>query len=197
MDLTRALDEIAEIHRQIAKAEVYRGYRSAPVAASAMVGLVAAYVQPVERAGDPIGFVLYWVGVAACAAFIGASEIAYNYVVHEDAAERRRTRRVVAQFLPSVTGAAAITAGVVRFDAALVAMLPGVWALCFGVGVFASRPYLPRAAGWVALYYYATGIALMWLARPATPLSGWSVGGVFAAGQIFASAVLWWNLERE
>jgi hypothetical protein len=36
----------------------------------------------------------------------------------------------------------------------------------------------------------------MWLARPGASMSGWSVGGVFAVGQLLAAAVLWWNLER-
>jgi hypothetical protein len=197
MDLTRALDDIAEIHRQIAKAEVYRGYRSAPIAGSALIGVVAAFLQPAGLALDPGGFVTYWTAIAACAAFVGSIEIVYNYIVHDDAAARRRTRMVIGQFLPSVAGGAAITAGVVHFDPALVPMLPGLWALCFGIGAFASRLYLPRATGWVALYYYAAGILLMWIAHPAAPLSAWSVGGTFAAGQLFASAVLWWNLERQ
>ena len=34
VDVSRALDQIAEIHQQIAKGEVYRGYRSLPLAAS-------------------------------------------------------------------------------------------------------------------------------------------------------------------
>ena len=197
MDLGRALDDIAEIHRQIAKAEVYRGYRSAPLAASAAIGLTAAWLQPAEFTGDPVGFVSYWLIIAGCAGFVGASEIIYNYVVHEDATERRRTRGVVGQFLPSVAAGAAVAAGVVRFETAAVALLPGLWALCFGLGVFASRPYLPRATGWVALYYAAAGAMLMWFARPSAPLSGWAVGGIFAIGQLLASAVLWWNLERQ
>jgi hypothetical protein len=196
MDLSRALEDIAEIHRQIAKAEVYRGYRSAPFAASGVIGLAAAWLQPAEFDLDPVGFVSYWLIIAACAAFVGGSEIIYNYVVHEDAAERRRTRCVVGQFMPSVVAGAAIGAGVVRFDPAAAPMVPGLWALCFGVGAFASRLYLPRATGWVALYYYAAGIGLMWLARPGASMSGWSVGGVFAVGQLLAAAVLWWNLER-
>ena len=46
MDVSRALTQIAEIHQQMAKAEVYRGYRSVPVAASGVIGIVAAAVQP-------------------------------------------------------------------------------------------------------------------------------------------------------
>jgi len=34
VDVSRALDQIAEIHQQMAKGELYRGYRSLPLAAS-------------------------------------------------------------------------------------------------------------------------------------------------------------------
>ena len=75
-------------------------------------------------------------------------------------------------------------------------LLPGLWAICFGIGIFACRPYLPRASGWVALFYYAAGFGLLWIASGVEPLSGWWVGGTFGIGQLLAAAVLWWNLER-
>jgi hypothetical protein len=197
VDATRALDQIAEIHRQIAKGEVYRGYRSLPVALSGLMGLAAAWLQPrALGATDPIGFILYWTAIAAGAAFIGSSEILYNYVVHEDATGRRKTRKVVGQFLPSLVGGAAMTLCFTHLSAALVPLLPGLWAICFGIGTFASRPYLPRASGWVALFYYAAGFTMLWIAGGPAPMTGWWVGGTFGVGQLFAAAVLWWNLER-
>ena len=198
MDVSRALDQIAEIHGQMAKGEVYRGYRSLPVAASGVIGLVAAALQPATLGtADPVGFVLYWMATALAAGFVGASEIVYNYIVHEAAVERRHTQKVVGQFLPSLAGGAAIAACFVRLDAALVPLLPGLWAFCFGLGTFASRPYLPRASGWVALYYYAAGFTLLWISRGPGPLNGWWVGGTFGVGQLLAALVLWWNLERD
>ena len=159
MDVTRALDQIAEIHEQIAKGEVYRGYRSLPVAASGLIGhrrrMAAARSR--SASADPVGFVLYWTAIAAAAGFVGSSEIIYNYVVHDDASAAGRHAQVVGQFLPSVVGGAAITVCFTHLSAALVPLLPGLWAFCFGLGTFASRPYLPRASGWIALFYYAAG----------------------------------------
>ena len=197
MDLSRALGQVADIHQQIAKGEIYRGYRSLPVAASGLIGLVAAWAQ--GRAvgpSDPIGFVVYWTTIAACAALVGASEIIYNYVVHDDRASRRQTTRVLGQFLPSIVAGAAVTVSLVHLSAANVPVLPGLWAICFGMGIFASRPYLPRASGWVALFYYAAGVALLWVARGPDPVPAWWVGGTFCAGQLMAALVLYWNLER-
>ena len=197
MDVTRALDQIAEIHQQIAKGEVYRGYRSLPLAASGLIGLGGAWLQPPSLGTvDPIGFVLYWAAIAAAAGFVGSSEIIYSYALQDDASSRRMTRKVVGQFLPSVVGAAAITVCFTHLSAALVPLLPGLWAFCFGIGTFASRPYLPKASGWIALFYYAAGFALLWIARGPEPLTGWWVGGTFGVGQLLAALVLWWNLER-
>ena len=198
MDVSRALDQIAEIHGQLAKGEVYRGYRSLPVAISGVIGLLAAALQPSSLGTtDPMGFVVYWTAIGLAAGFVGTSEIAYNYTVHEDASERRHTRRVVGQFLPSLVGGAAIAVCFTHLNAALVPLLPGLWAICFGIGTFASRPYLPRASGWVALFYYAAGFALLWFAHGPEPLNGWWVGGTFGVGQLLAALVLWWNLERK
>lgn len=197
MDVSRALDQIAEIHGHIAKGEVYRGYRSLPVAASGLMGLAGAALQP--RTLGPAnldGFVIYWAAVGIAAGFVGSSEILHNYIVHDDAAARRHTRRVVGQFIPSLVGGAAIAVCLVHLSVALVPLLPGLWALCFGIGIFASRPYLPRASGWIALFYYAAGFTLLWIAGGAEPLNGWWVGGTFGAGQLLAAIVLWWNLER-
>ena len=85
-----------------------------PIAASGLIGLIAAWAQlPALGVVDPIGFVKYWTGIAACAALIGASEIIYNYV-RDERAERRRTREVVGQFLPSLVAGAIISVCFVR-----------------------------------------------------------------------------------
>jgi hypothetical protein len=177
---------------------VYRGYRSVPVAASGVIGIAAAAVQPAAYGtGDPVGFVLYWSVVAGLAAAIGLSEILYAYVRTDSAVARRRTRRVTGQFLPALGAAVIITASFVHLSPTLVALLPGIWAICFGIGTFASRPFLPRASGWVGLYYYAAGILLLWRSWGPEHLSAWSVGGVFGAGQFLAAGVLYLSLERE
>ncbi len=196
VDLSRALGQLADIHQQLAKGEIYRGYRSVPVAASGVIGLVAAWLQaPALGIVDPLGFVEYWMAIAACAALVGASEIIYNYV-RDERAQRTRTREVVGQFLPSLIAGGIISASFVRLSTALVPLLPGLWAICFGIGIFASRPYLPRASGWVGLFYYAAGVGLLWMGNGTAPLHAWWVGGTFGIGQLLAAFVLFWNLER-
>jgi hypothetical protein len=198
MELQRALAQVAAIQDQITRSDVYRGYRSLPVAASGVIGLAAAWLQPRGLASDPLSFVVYWMIVAVCAGFVGVSEIVYNYVVRDEALARQRTRRVVGQMLPSLLAGAIVTVCLSHLSAALVPLLPGLWAICFGLGIFASKLYLVRASGWVALYFYVMGVALLWMATgPETTLTPWSVGGTFGVGQLLTAAVLYWNLETE
>jgi hypothetical protein len=169
-----------------------------PVACSGIAGLIAAAAQPRGIGwNDPIGFVLYWVAVAAVCALIASSEIAHNFIVRESKTERRRTRRVIAQFVPALAAGAIVSGTFVRLSPALIAALPGLWSLFFGLGIFASRPYLPRASGWVALFYFVAGIGLLWLSPSGVPRSPWSVGGTFGAGQLLAALVLYLNRERD
>jgi hypothetical protein len=177
VELPQALAQIAEIRAQATKAEVYRGYRSVPVAASGLIGLAASWLQPPGLAGNPEGFVLYWVVVASCAGFVGISEIVYNYVVHDQTLARRRTRRVVGQMLPSLVGGALVTVSFVHLSTALVPLLPGLWA--------------------PALYFYVAGAVLLWTAHSPETLNAWTVGGTFGVGQLLTAGVLYWNLEQD
>jgi hypothetical protein len=197
MDVPRALEQIAEIRSAMARADVYRGYRSVPLAASGFAGLGAAWLQPKALpANDPVGFVVYWTIVAFVAGAIGASEILYNYAVNDDEVARRRTRQVTGQFLPSLLAGVIVTVSILHLSPALAAILPGLWAICFGLGTFASRMYLPRAATVVAFYYYLAGIALLWTADAPDAMNGWHVGVTFGIGQLIAAGVLYWQIER-
>jgi hypothetical protein len=197
MELHRALAQVAAIQDQLTRADVYRGYRSVPIAASGLIGIAAAWMQPRGLAADPVAFVVYWLAIGVCAGFVGISEIVYNYVVRDESVARRRTRRVVGQLMPSLLAGAIITGCLVRLSPAHVPLLPGLWAICFGLGIFASKPFLVRASGWIALYFYVMGVALLWIARGPESLSPWSVGGTFGVGQLLTAAVLYWNLETE
>ena len=197
MDLPKALAQIREIHAALDRAAVYRGYRAAPVAASGLIGVVAAAVQPPAlAAADPVGFATYWTVIALLAAAVGCSEIVYNYFVRDDDRARLGTREAIGQFLPGLVAGALITAAIAAGDPALVRLLPGFWALCFALVAFGSVPYLPRGCGWVGVYYMAAGAYLLWIGRDLNAISGWHVGATFGAGQFLAAGVLY-SFERQ
>lgn len=196
-DVTRALEQIAEIHGQLAKGEIYRGWRSAPAAASGVIGLVAAWYQSASAQPiAPVPFVVFWLAIAVAALTAGCSEIAVHYLWRATPTERRRTRQVFGQFLPALVAGGLVTLALVRLNPALVTLLPGLWALLFGVGTFSARPYLPSSCGFIAAFYWTAGVVLLWTSRDVGTLSPWAVGGTFGAGQLLSAVVLYWNLER-
>src|SRR5689334_11879590 len=154
MDLAEALERIDAIHGHLARAESYRGYRPAALALSGVGGLLAALVQPLFVGDDPAAFVAFWVAVAVACAAVGGSATVHAYLFREDDVARRRTRVVVRQFVPCLFAGAVLAAVLARepWRPLAVPLLPGLWALVFGLGTVASLPYLPRGAMLVAAW---------------------------------------------
>jgi hypothetical protein len=197
VEYNKALSQISEIHAQLAKVEVYRGFRSLPVALSGLAGFAAAALAPRLLATTDFDRALrYWITAGIVCGLIGCSETALNYLRHEDVFARRRSRKVWGQFVPGLAAGVGLTWCISQTSASLIPLLPGLWSVVFGLAIFSARPYLPRASGWVALWYLAAG--LVWLATPPTNPGrfGWIVAGIFGTGQLAAALVLFWNVER-
>src|SRR5215218_7849856 len=106
MHADEALDRLDAIHDHLARAEEYRGFRAAGVAAAGVLGLLAAAVQPLLAGTGPDGFVVYWAAVATVCAAAGVGPAVYAHLASEDEIDRRRTRRLFVQFLPCVLAGA-------------------------------------------------------------------------------------------
>ncbi len=190
LEVARALERIAEIHGHLDRGEVYRGYHPKLVALTGLLGIAAALAQPwLLPLADGPAFLAYWIGIAAANLVVHWTAMVHGYL-REDAVGRRRTRRVVGQFIPSVAAGAMVTAGALAAFPTAAAALPGIWAITFGLGVFSSRPYLPRYIGWVGLWYLAGGGILLALAPATFAALGACLGVVFGCGQIGAAFVL-------
>jgi hypothetical protein len=108
---------------------------------------------------------------------------------------RPNTALAVQQFLPCLAVGAVLTAAIAGAGEGLW-LLPGLWQMLFGMGIFASRRLLPDAVLWPALFYLAAGAAVLVFARGAHALSPWAMGVPFAVGQAVTAAVLYFSLER-
>lgn len=198
MELDRALAQISDIHAHLDRAEVYRGYRALPVSLTAGAALLAAWGQTsaLGAPAPPAAFLAYWILVAGVALATAGGFIGYRYFFRETEAERRKTLRVVGQFLPCLAGGALATFLFAPLGEEAIRLLPGLWALLFSLGIFASRPYLPRAIGWAGLFYLLAGARLLFLAPTPAAFSPWGIGSIFGIGQLLSAFVLYWNLER-
>ncbi len=72
-------------------------------------------------------------------------------------------------------------------------MLPGLWSIVFGLGVFASYRLLPSATFWVATYYMIAGGVCLIIGQGPRALSPWLMVITFGVGQSIAAAILYWT----
>ena len=110
---------------------------------------------------------------------------------------RQTTLLAVGQFVPCIAAGGVLAFVLTRHAHNDLWMLPGLWAMLFSLGIFASYRLLPRQTFWVAVYYLmASAFCLAW-AQNEWAFSPWAMGLTFGAGQLFSAAILYWTLERQ
>ena len=199
MDLSDALAQIAEIRAHIAQNETFRGYRSATVAASGILALSGAAIEWLwipDPQQQVTAFLRLWISVATVSFLIFATEIAWRSYLHAASQARQLTLLAVQQFGPCLVAGGLLTHTIVVYAPDSVALLPGLWAMVFSLGIFASCRLLPPATIWIAGYYLLGGTAALAFARGENSLSPWAMAGTFGGGQLLAADVLFFSLER-
>ena len=152
MELHDALDRIAEIRRRVAQTELFRGYRAVPVAVTGLLGIAAAVMQPLI-APDPTSYLRLWISVAGINLAIVAGSLWLRYSLANEV-DREGIRGAIGQFAPCVVVGGAITVILIRRPEQ-VTLLPGLWQLTFGMGLFASPRLMPASIRWIAAFYIA------------------------------------------
>ena len=199
MELREALAQITEIRAQIAQNETFRGYRSLTVGLTGLAALLVLVPRqsgflrrkttwrPTWRCGlalprevwpstdwrspcDPTGTPGQWLG---------------------------RPRGWPSSSLsPSVAAGGLLSAAIVFEAPEYMRMLPGLWSIVFGLGIFASCRLLPSPTFWLAVYYLVGGVAILAFVRGDAAFSPWIMAGTFGVGQSLAAAILYFTLER-
>jgi len=194
-DLDKALAEITAIRSQVARGTVFHGYGPATLAATGVLAMLAAIAQALwlpDPAGDVIGYLALWTATAAVSvALIGWETVTRARRIHSNLAQEM-IATAVEQFLPAAAAGVLLTAVLLHFAPAELWMLPGLWQVVFSLGVFASCRFLPRPIVMVGVWYLATGLACLVLARGADAFSPWAMGVPYGIGQLMVAAVLQW-----
>jgi hypothetical protein len=198
MELREALTQISEIRRQVARTELFRGYRALPVAFSGVLALAVAGFQqwwlPEQPAQNLPAFLATWVGAALVSMLATGVEMFLHCRRSGSRLTREMTWLAVSQFLPCVAVGGVLLFVLAGYAPDALWMLPGLWALLFSLGIFASYRLLPQPTFYVALFYLFAGALCLTLGP--TALSPWAMGVPFGLGQLFAAAILYWTLER-
>lgn len=199
MELRDALDQISEIRERMARGQVFRGYRSVTTGFTALLAVAtsAAQAQWVPNPKRDVSDYLWlWCIAAVLSLLIVGSEMAVRAMRSGSALHRQMTMLAVDQFVPCLVAGALVTYAIGKFAGGTVWIMPGLWAVLFSLGVFASRRFLPRGVGIVAGYYLFAGLVCLAIGRDGATLKPWTMAIVFGIGQALAAGVLWWTLER-
>jgi hypothetical protein len=198
-DLNRALLDISNIRRQMARSTEFRGYGPATLTATGLFAVTAAAVQsrwihdPTVRPGH---YLDVWVGTAILsAAVIAIQTLNRARRMHSGLADEM-IRMAVEQFLPAAGAGALLTLVLFRYVPDALWMLPGLWQIIFSLGIFASCRFLPRPVAVAGIWYLATGLFCLRIGdvRALSPLA---MGIPFAAGQLLIAAILYFTSSKE
>ena len=192
-DFDRALAQINALRSQMAKATEFRGYGPVTFAVTGAVAALAGLAQGrwlSDPAAHATAWLALWMGVAAIsAAIIGVEMVGRSRRLHVHLANDM-IRAAVEQFLPCAVAGGALTAVLATFAPQALWMLPGLWQILFGLGVFASCRFLPRAMLVVGAWYLGTGLLCLALGGGAQTFAPWTMGVPFGIGQLLVAAVL-------
>jgi hypothetical protein len=200
MELDTALAQIDEIRRQMSRTRMFRGYRAGTTMLTGIAALGIGVWQNLtipDPALHPFEVVRIWVTLAAVSLLVVGLEIGTRYRRSCSSLQRELTILAVEQFLPCIVAGALVMVVVCEFAPSVVWMLPGLWAIFFGLGMCASRRLLPEAIVYVGAFYMLCGLVSLALGPAGFTHSGWMMGLTFGIGEIVASILLYAEQKRE
>jgi hypothetical protein len=199
MTLDDALDSISNIRSQMAATGVFRGYRCASTLFSAGIAVVTAIIQHLwipDAVHHVDEYLMLWFGAGTLCLAVVAAGMAIRYRRSDSPLDQALAVTAIQQFLPCliVGGMATYVIGDVAWGTLWI--VPGLWAMFFGMGILASRPLLPAGTTVVGAFYLLCGLVSIEWAGSHEAFSPWAMAIPFGAGQSLAAGILYWKLER-
>jgi hypothetical protein len=196
-ELRQALDDISAIRSQVARGTQFRGYGPLSIASSGILAILVAAVQShwTHAYHDLKPFLIVWTATAAVAACLSALETIFRVRRVHSGLAMEMIQAAVEQFLPCIVVGLLLTVMLMRVAPQDSWLLPGLWAVIFSLGVFASCRFLPRQMFAVGAWYLTSGLICMLVAASHHALLPWAMGIPFGIGQLLVAAVLYFGFE--
>ena len=198
-DLYKALGDISSIRRQMASTTEFRGYGPATLATTGMFAILAAAAQALwlpDPAHHISAYLGVWVSTAVfSAALTGVQMYTRARRIHSGLSNEM-LRMAVEQFLPSAAAGLLVTIVLLRYVPFAAWMLPGMWPIIFGLGIFSSCRFLPRPMIAAGAWYLLTGLSCLAMGGNRA-FSPWTMGISYGAGQLLVAAILLFSTSRE
>lgn len=198
MELRQALADINAIRSQVARGTQFRGYGPLSIASSGILALAVAAAQAhwaQSSEHDLRLFLVIWISTAAVAVCLSAMETVFRVRRVHSGLALEMIQAAVEQFLPCVVVGLLLTVVLMQVAPQDSWMLPGVWAVIFSLGIFASCRFLPRQMFAVGAWYLAAGLGSLLIASSHHALLPWAMGIPFGVGQLLVAAVLRFGFE--
>ena len=191
-DLYKALGDISSIRRQMASTTEFRGYGPATLAATGIFAILAAGAQG-HWVPDPVShisaYLSIWISTAVLSAVLTGVQMYTRTRRIHSGLSNEMLRMAVEQFLPSAGAGLLVTIVLLRYVPIATWMLPGIWQVIFGLGVFSSCRFLPRPMIAAGMWYLLTGLSCLAMGG-SRALSPWAMGISYGAGQLLVAAIL-------
>jgi len=191
-ELDRALSDIAEVRERLAMVQRFKGYSGIAAmisgALAVLAGLVQRAIVPVPSgAHEEHLYFAVWFVCAAVGALVNYGAILNWFWSDASVRDRWQTKTVGLAIAPALLlGAGFSFALLARGE---IALLPGIWYGCYGVGLFASRTMLPRDVLPIAAAFMMLGVALLFASRDVA-LAWWVLPAGFGIGQCVIGALI-------
>jgi hypothetical protein len=158
-----------------------------------MLAAAAALFQPLllkDPGSNVLGYLALWIATAALAVLVTTFQtITRTRRVHSGLA-RQMMFSAAESFLPAIVAGVLVTAVLLRSGPRDLWMLPGLWQIFYGLGIFASCRFLPRQMSAVGVWFTTTGVLCLTTGAGGRAFSPWEMGFPFGIGQLLIAAVL-------
>lgn len=186
-DIESALHDIARLREQLAASSRFQGLAPGIVTLTGCFAFALGGWQYLAGEND----LLVWILLAAvCALMIGTEAIARSRRLHRSMADRM-LGTTLNRFLPIATAGAILGAVVLFRLPEHSRLLPGIWQLLMGIGIFAVLSNLPRQMTIAAVFYFAAGTVSLLLSGTQGPATPALMALPFGLGQFLVAAILY------
>ncbi len=185
-ELDPTLQDIAHLRDRLAASSRFQGFAPRLVA---LTGCFAAALGLWQHARQDDNLLAWMLLAAVCALLIGIEAVGRARKAHRAMADKMLAS-TLNRFLPVATAGAILGAVVLVRMPDLARVLPGLWQLLMGIGIFAMLSGLPRLMTIAGVFYFASGTVSLLLSGGAAPPTPWLMAVPFATGQLLVAAIL-------
>ncbi|KMO30634.1 hypothetical protein VQ03_28340, partial [Methylobacterium tarhaniae] len=171
----------------------FQGYGPSALALTGVLALGTAGLQAFlldDPTAEPLTFLAGWIATAFLSVGLIGAEMRARSRRHHSGLADAMVLNAVEAFLPAGAAGALLLLVLARLAPDSLWLLPGLWQMLVGLGLFASLRALPRPVAWAAGWYLVAGLGVIAASAEGHALSPWTMGLPFAIGQGLLALIL-------